>query len=237
LKLIALVSRKGGGEMTMSEVSVGRVVRRGILVTAVLAMWLAPAAAQDTQSYSMAAGFIGTSFATSGDIESDNDGNASTALGVQLGYLWRGFVGGEFIADFSPTAKIANVLFADHPSLNGYMLNAIGSYPLGPDGRFAPYVSGGVGWIQLSTSVLAFPGISDTESVSGSQTRFGGDIGGGLNTFIGHVGVRTDVRYYKTSSIDNVESLQGKTAAEDVTQVVMSGLRFWRANVGVAFRW
>jgi len=45
------------------------------------------------------------------------------------------------------------------------------------------------------------------------------------------------VRYYKTSSIDNVESLQGKTAAEDVTQVVMSGLRFWRANVGVAFRW
>ena len=54
---------------------------------------------------------------------------------------------------------------------------------------------------------------------------------------MGRFGVRTDLRYYMTSAIDNLESLQGKTAAEDVTQVTFSGLKFWRANVGVAFRW
>jgi len=151
--------------------------------------------------------------------------------------LWRGYLGGEFIADFSPTAKIPNRFFADHPSLNAYTVNAIGAYPFGEDDRWAPYISGGVGGIQLNTSVLAFPGISDTESISGGQTRFGGDIGAGLLAYMGRFGVRTDLRYYMTSAIDNLESLQGKTAAEDVTQVTFSGLKFWRANVGVAFRW
>jgi hypothetical protein len=52
--------------------------------------------------------------------------------------------------------------------------------------------------------------------------------------FNGPWGLRADVRYYKASTDNNL--LNG-TLAGVVFQRQLSGLSFWNANFGVAFRW
>jgi hypothetical protein len=49
-----------------------------------------------------------------------------------------------------------------------------------------------------------------------------------------HLGFRTDVRYYRAMSDETpVEDTVGET----LTETLVSGLSYWRANVGLAFRW
>jgi hypothetical protein len=98
--------------------------------------------ADETRNTSVLSGFVGSNFGTSGD-NLDFDSGASVAFGVQTAYLWRGIVGGEFIADFAPNTEFQ--FFANEPDVNSYMFNAIGAVPLGSTERYQPYVSGGCG--------------------------------------------------------------------------------------------
>jgi len=196
----------------------------------------APAPAEPSRNPWTASGFAGTSFGTSGDVAGEDDINSSMTFGGQVSYAWRRYIGGEFIADFAPTYKIANVAFAEHPRVNSYMANVIGMFPLA-DGRFEPYVSGGFGGIQMHTTFFTFPAISNGATTTANETRFGSDIGAGVMLFAGHVGVRTDVRRYKASTSDELEALTFNTPADTFTRALLSGLEFWRASVGVAFRW
>jgi hypothetical protein len=51
-------------------------------------------------------------------------------------------------------------------------------------------------------------------------------------------GFRGDVRYYATNSHNtDVFDLNNIGDGSDFTQIELSGLRFWKANAGVAFRW
>ena len=186
----------------------------------------APTFVANVPSHWTASGFVGSEFGS-------NVSEASVDFGGQLGYLFNGIVGGELLADFAPKSKLGNALFANNPMLNTYMVNAMGAVPIGADARFQPYVSGGLGGIQLSADVLSAPGGSFTTS---SQTKFGGDIGAGLMGFAGNFGLRADVRYYKAFT-DNQAITSATTPADTVTLTQLSGLSFWRANVGVAVRW
>lgn len=158
-------------------------------------------------------------------------------FGGQVGYLYRGVVGGELLADFAPKFELNNARFADMPNLNTYMANAVLALPLGDEHRVQPYVSAGFGAVQLRSNILGIAGFPSSAQTSASATSGGGDIGFGLMGFAGNVGIRGDVRYFRAFTNDNITSVTGSTAADIFSQNVLSGLDFWRANIGVAVRW
>lgn len=180
-------------------------------------------------SFWTVSGFVGSNFGAAAD-------SASVDFGGQLAYLYRGAIGAEFLADFAPHFRINNALLADNPNVNSYMLNVIGAVPLGSESQVQPYVSGGLGGIQLRSDMVNFAttGVVGTTTPA-NQTKFGGNIGAGVMAFAGNVGVRGDVRYYRAFHSDI--STNATTAADIFAQNLLSGLDFWRANIGIAVRW
>ena len=134
-----------------------------------------------------------------------------------------------------------SLLFQDNPTVNTYMLNVIGAVPRG---NYFPYVSGGFGAVQLRSTIftLATAAVVNPAPITTIQTatadgsRFGGNIGGGVMGFSGAWGFRGDIRYYRSTSNNNID-LINDTPGSIFAQEVLSGFSFWKANVGVAFRW
>jgi len=183
----------------------------------------------DSPSQWVASGFVGSNFGASAD-------SASADFGGQIAYLYRGAIGAEFLADFAPHFRLNNALLAENPNINSYMVNVIGAVPIGgSDARVQPYISGGVGGIQLRSDMILV-GAPTFTTTTANQMRFGGNVGAGVMAFGGNVGVRADIRYYRAFHNDDLTT--GTTTAADVfAQNLLSGLDFWRANIGIAFRW
>jgi hypothetical protein len=169
-----------------------------------------------------AAGFVGSDFGEAAD-----GGNFD--FGGSLGYLWNEMLGAELIAGFTPNFQLSENLFlpGEEPAVSSYMVNAISAVPIGEDSRWQPFVSAGLGAVTLSSDV--FEGELDEFEVSGS--RFGGNIGAGVMGFAGAWGLRGDVRYFRAFTDDDA------AAGADIADSILSGLDFWRANLGVAYRW
>ena len=209
---------------------------------------VAPTSATAYENHWIASAFVGTNFGSGRtntllDVFGENSGT-SINFGGEAAYLWRGFVGAEGLVDFAPSFSMDNLLFQDNPTVNTYMINGIGAVPLGSENQFLPYVSGGFGAVQLRSTIFTLATaavvnptpITSIETVSADGSRFGGNIGGGVMGFSGRWGFRGDIRYYKTS-VDNNVNVIGTTPESIFAQDVLSGLAFWKANVGVAFRW
>jgi hypothetical protein len=191
----------------------------------------------------VASAFVGTNFGSGRNNEDLIDPNQTSSInfGGQAAYLWGGYVGAEALVDFAPSFELNNVQFENNPTVNSYMANAIAAVPFGSNHQYIPYVSGGVGAVQLRSTIFVLdptnaPDINAIGTISANGTRFGGDIGGGIMGFSGKWGFRGDLRYYKTS-VDNSVNLTDLGNGNLFTQGVLSGLAFWKANVGVAFRW
>ena len=188
-----------------------------------------------TESHWIVTGFVGSNFGSSTT-------NRSADFGGQVAYMWKGVIGAEALADFAPSFKIDNLALAEHPRANSYMANIIFAIPLGGEGQVVPYISGGVGGIQLRTTVfnlaLANPAnLTGTPAIGtsdGDEMKLGTDLGGGVMGFAGTVGFRADVRYYKVPADS---TFQSTSAVGLFTEGLLSGLNFWRANIGVAVRW
>jgi len=201
-----------------------------------------PAPPAPTHEYMpwIASAFIGSSFGTSvnsvDNVNLDNNVPAGLTYGGQVGYLWHGKVGGEFIADFAPDVGFDSPLFATQPHVNSYMGNVIAALPLGGE-RYSPYISGGLGSIGVrGGDLFTLPDINgNRNTVSADQNRFGWNLGGGATAFADRWGVRGDIRYYKASTNDTFAA--GITPEERFTQVLLSDLAFWRGSLGLAFRW
>ena len=190
-----------------------------------------------TLSHWTAAGFVGTNSGSFGKVTSD----PNVTFGTQLAWLWKGVLGAEGIADFAPSLKtLNNAGFFENPRSNAFMGNVIAALPLGGSGQLQPYVSGGVGYLTVHAEVLnAFlPRPSGTPIPTGTTTgdasRFGNNIGGGFMAFHGLIGFRADVRYYKANTDS---ALRATTPAGQYTETLLTGLNYWRTNVGVALRW
>ena len=190
-----------------------------------------------------ASGFVGSNFSASLDTDidnlNDNSSNSSLEFGGNIGYTWNRVFGVEFLADFTPGFGVDRFLddddfnlLVDDPRLNTYMFNLIAAVPISA-GRFQPFISGGLGGMSLVADVR--DSLLDPDSrTRSSLSRMGSNLGGGVYTFAGNVGVRADVRWFHSSSDDN------RTAtiiADQLTENIVSGLSFWRANIGIAFRW
>jgi hypothetical protein len=191
-----------------------------------------------TRSHWLASGFVGANFGSGNNDFFSADRSRSFDWGGQIGYLWRGVVGGEFLANFTPSFGFETTgLVVDNPHVNSYMVNAVGALPLGAQGQFQPYVSGGFGAIQMrfanGIAGSLVNGLADLTTSSVSQTGGGYDVGGGILLFAGKVGVRGDARYYHANSI----TPDATNLTNRVIQGLLSDLNFWRADIGVAFQW
>jgi hypothetical protein len=187
-----------------------------------------------TRSHWIVSGFVGSNFGGS-----TTAADPSATFGGQLAYMWKGVIGAEALADFAPSLRIDNPALAQHPQVNSYMANMIFAIPLGGEGQFEPYISGGVGGIQMHATVfnlaLANPtGTPPVGTTDGDRTKLGTDLGGGVMGFAGTVGFRADVRYYKVPADT---TLQSTSAVGLFTEGLLSGLNIWRANIGLALRW
>ena len=184
------------------------------------------------RSHWMTAGFVGSNFGAAGEALADNHQRIN--FGGQLGYLWKGVVGGEFLADFA-LSSLANGATPDNSHLNSYMANAIGALPLGAKGQFQPYVSGGYGAIQMRANVVtaAINPLSSPTTSSDNQITGGANVGGGIMAYAGKLGFRGEVRYYRTGTNNNVNG----TLSDQGIQTFLSGIDYWRGNVGFAFQW
>ena len=188
-------------------------------------------------SHWIASGFVGSDFGNQAT-------GSSVDFGGSVGYLWNNWVGGEFLAGFAPnfqlqsTANNAFLLSGNNPAINSYMANAIGAISLGPDANWQPFVSGGFGAIQLRSglnNINTSIGTTVTNSFNSNESRAAGNIGAGVMGFMGGWGIRADVRYFRAFS----QSDNGSSATNGSTSNlgIVPGLDFWRANIGVAFRW
>ncbi len=202
-------------------------------------------------------GYIGSSFSSGSTNQlplanallDTNTVDGGLAGGFQFARFWGGYLGAEILADFGVTQTTSRFLSTD-PNLNSYMLNAIVKAPFGGVGRFEPYISGGLGWINMRSSTFTVTNattitgplgntalVTTLDTVNTNQSKFGTDIGAGFFAFANKWGIRGDVRHYRASTFDQDKLQNGPTFADDYTQSLLSGLTFWRANLGIAYRW
>jgi hypothetical protein len=175
----------------------------------------------------IASGFVGSDFGAKAN-------EASPHYGGSIGYLWRGWLGGELLAASTPDFELTNAFFTDRPMVNSYMANVIGAVPFGVDGQYQPFVSGGFGAVQLRQDIFNVIGTPTAGSTVGDAVKFGGNIGAGMAAYVRNIGIRGDVRYFRTrNDINNDIS----TPSDAIADTALAGLDFWRANIGVAFRW
>ena len=204
---------------------------------------MAPAdTAGQARSHWLASGFVGSNFGSTNNDLVSVERSMSFDWGGQIGYLWRGVLGGEFLANFTPSLGINTfgVLF-DNPNVSSYMANAVAALPLGAQAQFQPYISGGLGGIQMKfpngivgSGLLVNGVVTNVTTSSVSQTGGGSNIGGGIMAFAGKVGVRGDARYFHANTFS---SRDATSFANLVTQSLLSDLNFWRADIGIAFQW
>ena len=184
-----------------------------------LALLLSPAAARADWLFTP---HLGTTFGS----------GTNFTYGASIGWMGAGKVGFETELAFTPGFLDIDTdeSLLDDDDLDllddqavSVMFNAIVGAPIGGTSGtgFRPYFSGGVGWVKASVE-------SDELLFDDESNKFGFNLGGGIMTYVGAFGVRGDVRYYQTladSDLDNDFGLE------------LGDYDFWRATVGVTFRW
>jgi hypothetical protein len=206
--------------------------RNYVLTAAAVLVLAAPSAAQTvrpTESHWLASAFVGSSFGEELD-------GAGPNFGGTVGYLWRGIVGAEFQANLSPEMDLDDsrtaLLFGEEPWLNSYMGNAIAAVPLGSEGQWRPYVSGGVGIFTLAADALETA--DDARNFGTDDARVAGNLGVGLMAFAGRLGFRGDARYFNGFGKPDIEA--NDLPHQVIGKEILSSLGFWRVTGGVAVR-
>ncbi len=181
-----------------------------------------------------ASAHVGSDFGEQADGQSIDFGGA-------LGYT-SGWFGAEFLAGFTPNFQLRNNIFLDEPQVNSYMFNLMAGVPIGPDKNWQPFVSGGLGALTLRSDSISGDDNEFEENFQADDTQLGANIGFGVMGFADNVGVRADVRYFRGFSNDSIEDSLGLDPGtidngNALASQILSGLDFWRANIGIAFRW
>ena len=178
--------------------------------------------------------FIGTGFNVAADFgdafDDSTEFERQFTYGASLGYMGAGVIGFEFDFGYSPNFFETRVndddfTFADDSNVTTLMGNVILGIPVGGQTGFGirPYAIGGVGLIRthVEGAGLFFEDLDTND--------FGFNIGGGLHAFFtDNVGIRGDVRYFRSFASDD---------DEDSFDLNLSSFDFWRASAGVTFRW
>jgi len=106
------------------------------------------------------------------------------------------------------------------------MGNFVVGIPIGGQhgGGLRPYASGGAGLLRSNISGSTFFNDLHTNDL-------GVDIGGGVHGYFNdHVGLRADLRYFRSLQDNNVN------AASSDFDLALGHFNFWRGSIGVTFR-
>lgn len=175
--------------------------------------------------------FVGTAFggkANFGDFNNfEDEVERRVTFGGSLGWMGNGIVGFEVDFGFSPnffenTSGDGDFAFGDS-NVTTLMGNLILGAPIGGQSGpgIRPYASGGVGLLRTKVDGGDFFDDLNTND-------FGLNVGAGLHGFFSDsVGIRGDIRYFR--------SLQDNEP-DDEFDIAVSDFDFWRATVGITFR-
>ena len=147
----------------------------------------------------------------------------TTSFGGGLTWMGAGAVG--FDVDFGYTPDFFGDSGSDFGDNNvtTLMVNAIVGVPIGGQSGpgIRPYVLGGIGLMKEKVDNAG-------QLFDVDQNDWGFDLGAGVNGFFtDNIGLRGDVRYFRTLKRDN---------PSDSLDIDLGSLDFWRATVGVTFR-
>lgn len=163
-----------------------------------------------------------------GDFEDEFEKRVS--YGASLSWMGAGVVGFEVDFGwapnfFQPTEGDENFDYGDS-NLTTLMGNVILGIPIGGQTGFGirPYVSGGLGIMAArADGAQDFLGELD-------KNEWGYNVGGGITGFFtDKIGMRGDIRYFRQLRDADFDE-------DDVLDVGLGDLRFWRGSVGVVFR-
>lgn len=178
---------------------------RGLVGVALLlgAVAVQPAAARAEGLFS---GYLGSTF-------SDDGERGATSYGLSLGATAGGVFGVEL-----DVATTSDIFDRDPRIASSSITTAMGNLLLGLGGPVRPYVTGGVGLIRTSV---------DGVTATADANELGINVGGGVMVFFtDHIGIRGDLRYFRTVGGDPLD-----------LDVELGDLRFWRGSGGLAVRW
>jgi hypothetical protein len=154
------------------------------------------------------------------------DRNHRPPFGVSLGYMGGGILGYETSIFYTPSFFGNSDLIGSNNVLS-WMGNLIVGVPIGDETQIRPYVSGGAGLLRSRIG----GGANDLFNLSSND--FGVDIGGGaMGFFTPHVGLRGDIRYFRSLS---GTALSNPASISNAGQV-LGHFNFWEATAGVAFK-
>jgi len=175
--------------------------------------------------------FIGANFGGNADFgefdDFDDEVERRLDVGAALGWMGGGIVGWEVDFGWSPnffedTRGPGNFEFGDS-NVTTLMGNLVVGVPVGGQtgGGIRPYGSGGVGLIRTEIDGGGFFNDLDTND-------FGFNVGGGVHGYFNdHVGLRGDLRYFRSLADDE---------PDDEFDLAIGDFDFWRATAGITFR-
>lgn len=201
---------------------------RKVIVAAAVVLSASAAAPSKASADWLLTPFLGSTFGGNADVNSGSGGTFSNDFeqkinyGASLAWMGGGVLG--FEADFGYSPNFFGVSNSN-PGFDligdGNVTTAMGNIVVGaPLGGFRPYASGGVG---LISSRVDNPGQFVSKA---SSNDLGMDVGGGVMFLGGNVGVRGDLRYFR--SLNNSDS--------NAVDLSLGDFRFWRGSVGVTFK-
>ena len=145
-----------------------------------------------------------------------------TAYGATAAFMGGGIFGGEFGFNYTPSF-VPQTLSSPKVSQASLMGNLIVGIPIGGDSgaNVRPYLTGGAGLFRATANESEF---FDRVSSNDFAVNFGGGV---MAFFSEHVGVRGDIRYFRTLTDDDPGS---------GLDFELGDLNFWKWDVGAAFR-
>ena len=186
-----------------------------------LLLTLALAACLLTASPAAAQGFISPFLG----FDYGGDSGCPTASGCENKHSNLGVAGGTLgaIAGAEVEFAYARDFFGDTPGVDTSVLTLMTNVIVGPRiGVIRPFVLGGVGLIKSHVEL-------DAGSLLDSSNNFGWNIGGGLMLMFGeHVGVRGDIRRFKSFQDIGILDFIGLGLSDEK-------LTYNRASAGVVF--
>lgn len=142
--------------------------------------------------------------------------------GASLAWLGGGLMGFEVDFGYSPnffgvSDDDSGINFVGDGNVTTLMGNLVVSAPLG---GVRPYASGGVGIIASRVDN------ADNFFDKASSQNLGLDAGAGVMFLAGNVGLRGDIRYFRSMTDDDPDGID----------LNLGNFRFWRGTVGVTFK-
>ena len=180
-----------------------------------------------TTSHSIVSGALGGAFGADAV-------DGSFGFDAAYDYLHNGRYGFEFLGSFTPDLSVSGFDTLQDNRVNSFMFNGIRAVPIGFDGRWMPYASGGIGVMTLrgrldleddEFDAIGLPLVDDNQ--------FGGNVGFGAMGFMNRVGVRVDIRYF--TGIGNAGDVDDPTRS--TLNSVIDNVNFWRTTFGLSYRW